>query len=222
MSKIRDLALKLHNPFQPRWFDRSMYDFVSKQGLVLNLGSGNTVLDSEVVVNLDIYPFPNVDMVHDAHCLPFNDETFDCVFCNAVLEHCLRPWIVANEIQRVLKTGGVACIQVPFLEPVHDDSDYFRFTAKGLRSLFPELEEIKSGVSASSNQILADLVREFPVLVVEDSILEYPTKFVVGWLAKPIQHLDFLIKGQKSMHKYARANYFIGRKVEQEQKEKQK
>ena len=205
---IRDIVLKFHNPFTPRWFDRSMFDYIP-QGKVLNVGSGNTKLRPDII-NLDIVKYPNVDIVADAHSLPFGDEYFDGVFCNAVLEHTIRPWIVAGEIQRVLKTGGTLCVQTPFLEGVHDEYDFFRFTLKGLRSLFPEITEIKSGVSASTTSILADLLRVYPILAFENTFLHWPVAFAMGWFAKPFQYMDFLIRKSPSMPKYARAFYLVG------------
>jgi SAM-dependent methyltransferase len=209
---IRSLAGKLCNPFTPVWFDRSIFDYMPKQGKVLNIGSGSTDY-GDWVTNLDIVKLPNVDVIADAHALPFEDGYFDGVFCSAVLEHTTRPWVVAKEAQRVLRGGGIACIQAPFLEGVHDEKDYFRFTLNGLKSLFPELKEVKSGVSGSTNQILADLLREYPILVLERAWLNLPTTLVASWLAAPIRHMDFAIKHSPSMPGYARAYYFIGRKA---------
>ena len=66
-----------------------------------------------------------------------------------MLEHVPYPMRVAAEIGRTLKPGGLAFIQVPFLENVHGwPDDYYRFTLRGLRVLFSDLEEVASGVSA--------------------------------------------------------------------------
>jgi ubiquinone/menaquinone biosynthesis C-methylase UbiE len=45
--------------------------------------------------------------------LPFDDESFDMVFCKDVLEHLLFPDKTVHEMQRVLKKGGYALIHVP-------------------------------------------------------------------------------------------------------------
>ena len=211
---IQRLGMKFYNPFTPRWYDRSIFDYLNKipkGSRILNVGSGKTRLRDDII-NLDIQYHPNVDIVTDAHLLPFEDNYFDCVVCNAVLEHTLKPWVVAGEVQRVLKVGGIACVQSPFLEAVHDEYDYFRFTLKGLKSLFPELKEIRSGISGSPSQILADLLRMYPVMIFENTFLVSPVKFVMSWIAKPFQWLDFLIRGRPSIYSYARAFYFIGKK----------
>lgn len=47
------------------------------------------------------------DILADAHSIPFRSETFDCVFSYAVLEHLHNPFIVIEEIKRILKPGGI-------------------------------------------------------------------------------------------------------------------
>jgi len=214
MSWQARILTLLYNPFTPRWLDRSVLDYLyqlPEEAVILNLGSGSANL-REGVINMDVKQYPNVSLIADGMHLPFRDSCFDCIFCNAVLEHVERPWLVAEEISRTLKASGVACIQSPFLEAIHDEHDYFRFTLKGLRSLFPGFDEVKSGVSGSVNQVLADFVRVYPVFMFEKTILEKPVKFVMSWLAKPIQYLDYVLRGKPSMERYARAFYFIGRK----------
>lgn len=205
----------LYRPLTPKWFDKSIFDYIPKTGKVLNVGSGNTPRFTITTTNLDIEKYPNVDIVADAHQLPFPDNYFDCVFCSAVLEHTARPWIVAIEMQRVLKDDGILCVQVPFLEGIHDEFDYFRFTPRGLMSLFPKIKLVKPlGVSASSAQILTELIVTNVVLVFENTILELLIKAMMSWLVWPIQWLDIVFKKQNTtMIRHARAIYFVGRKV---------
>jgi len=206
---------KFYHEFKPLSMDDTPNDMLlnlPKEAHILNVGSGSTRL-RENIVNLDIENFPNVDVVADAHSLPFEDGEFDCVYCNAVLEHLEKPWIAAAEIQRVLKKGGIAIVVVPFLFPVHDEHDYFRFTFKGLRSLFPELKEIKSGVCSGASQTLAYLLRGYLSIMFENTILEYPAKFAMNILAAPVRYLEGLVEGKPSMFKYAQAVYFIGQKI---------
>lgn len=214
MDRLRQFGAKYYNPFYPFWLDKSIFHYLYRMPIgsrIINIGSGNTRL-REDILNLDIKKFPNVDIVADARSLPFDNYYFDCVFCSAVLEHTSEPWIVADEIQRVLKPNGIACIQSPFLEAIHDDEDYFRFTLKGLKSLFPKLKELKSGVSSTSNQVLADILRVYPTFIFEDTLFSLPVKFAMSWIAKPFQSLDGLIKNP-CMSNYARSFYFVGQKV---------
>ncbi|WP_420388033.1 methyltransferase domain-containing protein [Roseivirga sp.] len=56
---------------------------------------------------------PLADVKMDVHEIPFEDETFDVVFCNHVMEHVDNDIKAMSEIHRVLKPGGWAIIQSP-------------------------------------------------------------------------------------------------------------
>lgn len=49
----------------------------------------------------------------DLHKIPFQDEHFDFVYCRHVLEHCLDPVLVLNELMRVAKNGGAVYCSFP-------------------------------------------------------------------------------------------------------------
>ncbi len=49
----------------------------------------------------------------NAKRLPFKDNFFDVVICSQVLEHIPNPQLVAREILRVTRKGGVIIITVP-------------------------------------------------------------------------------------------------------------
>ena len=49
----------------------------------------------------------------DGEWLPFPDETFDCIWGNAILHH-LDMWRAGLELRRVLKPGGVAVFCEPW------------------------------------------------------------------------------------------------------------
>lgn len=61
-------------------------------------------------------PLAKVKM--DIHQIPFEQNTFDVVLCNHVLEHVTDDIKAMNEIYRVLRPGGFAILQVPFFNPV--------------------------------------------------------------------------------------------------------
>jgi SAM-dependent methyltransferase len=56
---------------------------------------------------------PIADMHFDLHSIPLEDNRFDVVFCNHVLEHVDDALQCMRELHRVLKPGGWGIIQVP-------------------------------------------------------------------------------------------------------------
>lgn len=56
---------------------------------------------------------PLADVKMDVHEIPFDDNTFNVVFCNHVMEHVEDDIKAMSEIHRVLKPGGWAIIQSP-------------------------------------------------------------------------------------------------------------
>ena len=121
------------------------------KGSILDLGAGKakyrSILEplSSEYITCDTFEAPHIDYIEDAHNLSFKDQRFDTVICTMVLEHVPKPWLVASEIERVLKPGGFCIITAPFMFPKHDDpEDYFRFSSVGLASLFPQCETIQT------------------------------------------------------------------------------
>lgn len=51
--------------------------------------------------------------VGNAEALPFDDETFDALVIEQVLEHLVHPRRAFEEARRVLRSGGILCIGVP-------------------------------------------------------------------------------------------------------------
>lgn len=93
-------------------------------------------------VGVDMRPGPGVDRVLNLEReLPADLGTFAHIECWSVLEHSRRPWKLAANLQRLLVPGGTLHLTVPFVWRYHDHGgDFFRFTAHGVRSLFPGIE----------------------------------------------------------------------------------
>lgn len=56
-------------------------------------------------------PLAKVKM--DVHAIPFEDNSFDVIFCNHVMEHVDDDLLACSEINRVLKPTGWGIIQSP-------------------------------------------------------------------------------------------------------------
>lgn len=72
---------------------------------------------------------PWADIQFDVQKIPFDDNVFDIVMCNHVLEHVDDDYIAMKEIYRILKPGGWAILQVPIdnkLETTYEDRNITR------------------------------------------------------------------------------------------------
>lgn len=103
---------------------------------VLDCGSGSRNQKFPNVVNFDILPYNGVDVVGLAEELPFKSNSFDLVISLAVLEHVKSPAKAAQEMQRILKKGGLLWIDVAFMQPFHGyPAHYYNMTQVGLEHL---------------------------------------------------------------------------------------
>lgn len=76
-------------------------------------------IHGEQYITADIEsPLAKVKM--DIHKIPFQDNSFDVVLCNHVLEHVQNDLVAMSEIRRVLKPGGFAILQVPLFSPLSE------------------------------------------------------------------------------------------------------
>jgi SAM-dependent methyltransferase len=59
------------------------------------------------------YNSPIADVHFDLHKAPFDDNAFDVIFCNHVLEHVEDADQCMRELYRIMKPGGWGIFQVP-------------------------------------------------------------------------------------------------------------
>ena len=85
------------------------------EGRVLDIGSGTAHIKEfrPDIVSADILWFPGIDVVADAHRLPFRDGSFSGIVMLDVLHHLERPIDFLKEASRVLKPGG----RIAMIEP---------------------------------------------------------------------------------------------------------
>lgn len=109
-------------------------------------------------VGFDFYPGRNVDVVGDAHKLSsyFAGERFDLIYSTAVLEHFAMPWVVATEIAKVLKVGGMTFHETHFSYSSHERPwHFFQFSDMALRTLFSKALGFECIEAGMSNPIVA-------------------------------------------------------------------
>jgi uncharacterized protein YbaR (Trm112 family)/SAM-dependent methyltransferase len=116
-----------------------------------------SILKSSIqFTDTDISFGPRTALICDAHDIPFEDQVFDGVIAQAVLEHVADPYRCVAEIHRVLKRDGLVYAETPFIQQVHGGKyDFTRFTHRGHRRLFRAFEEIKSGAVCGPGMALA-------------------------------------------------------------------
>jgi len=80
-----------------------------------------------------------LDYVCDISDIPVEDERFDRVLFNQVLEHLPEPRAALAELHRVLKPDGRLFCSVPlFYEEHQQPYDFYRYTQFSLRKVFEE------------------------------------------------------------------------------------
>lgn len=71
------------------------------------------------LIESDVSFGPHTMLICDAHDIPFENETFDGVVAQAVLEHVVDPYRCAEEMHRVLKKRGLIYAETAFMQQVH-------------------------------------------------------------------------------------------------------
>jgi len=89
-------------------------------GRTLEIGGGVGNLKSWLpdIVTSDIQSAPWLDVVADAHRLPFKDGSFSNLVLFDVLHHLERPRLFLTEASRVLAPGGRVVVVEPAITPV--------------------------------------------------------------------------------------------------------
>lgn len=118
----------------------------------LNLGCGKKI--KKGYVNLDLFPLPGVDVVADVNKkLPFEDNMFEEILTEHVLEHVDDLDFVLGELHRVTKRGGVIKIFVPHFTNfgAYTDPTHKRFFGYFTMDYYTEKNEMSFYTSARFN-----------------------------------------------------------------------
>lgn len=165
------------------------------------------------IVGSDVYVGSRTTIISDAHDIPFEQDVFDCVIVQAVLEHVLDPQRCVAEMHRVLKSEGLIYAETPFMQQVHmRQYDFTRFTHLGHRRLFRYFTEIDSGPTGGPAMALAwswmYFLRSFTSSLRVSKLLE-----VLGRLTSFFfKYFDYLLIDKPGSYDAASGMYFMGRK----------
>lgn len=156
------------NPFflSRRGLQKAIAQFsLALNGRLLDVGCGTKpyqeLFDVDIYVGLDINNESSktlgmADYLYDGTTFPHQNEEFDSVLCNQVLEHVFNPVEFICEIRRVLKPKGRLLLTVPFVWEEHEQPfDYARYSSFGLQELlkaqgFKIIEQQKIGTAVST------------------------------------------------------------------------
>lgn len=133
----------------------SQFDFLTAKlpevaGPILEIGSkdyGNTqgfreFYKNNRYVGVDMEAGKNVDVVLDltngiGNLTP---GSFKLIIVCSVMEHSPRPWLMAENIQKLLSPTGILYSAHPWVWRYHKyPDDYFRFSHAGIKSMFSEI-----------------------------------------------------------------------------------
>jgi len=180
---------------------------------IISIGGGPT-RDGPNVTNLNIGPFPNVDIIGDAHDLPYNDCVLDAIYCTAVLEHLREPITAVQEMHRVLKPRRQVLSVIPFMQGYHGYPSHFQnYTLSGHEYLYSShgFKVISSGACLGPVVAMTNLNAQFfleympPVL----NVLLGRGMQLLGLLLRP---LDRLLEKNPKRHILASATYVLAEK----------
>lgn len=161
------------------------------------------------IVAFDIYMSPNVQFIGDGHAIPLADGSIDGVVVQAVLEHVLQPEIVAAEIHRVLRMGGIVYADTPFMQQVHEGPfDFTRYTDSGHRYLFRGFDRIDSGQVAGAGTALMWAIRYWARALTRSVVIGGLIGHCFFWL----RYTDAILDPKYSLDA-ASSVFFLGRKT---------
>jgi SAM-dependent methyltransferase len=122
-----------------RLTDPHRYDLVSRgTGSVLDVGCGSAKVAG--AVGLDISPDTQADIVHDLDVFPYpiEDDRFDEILAQDVIEHVKDPIRVFEEFHRIGKNGAHVQLRTPHFSSVlayGDPTHRHYFSTIAIRSL---------------------------------------------------------------------------------------
>jgi len=114
---------------------------LAPEAIILDVGAGRgdfaELFRQRHYLALDVYPYPEVDVVCDLTRLnPFRPSSFDAILLMNVVEHIYDTQALFASLARTLKPDGVLVVAIPFMVKMHQvPIDYVRYTHFALKRL---------------------------------------------------------------------------------------
>jgi len=186
---------------------------------IVDLGAGGRKLRDDVLC-VDFILFQGTNVVGDVQRLPFRDNSIDVIIGTGLIEHVEDERALLSEVERVLKPGGVAHMEVPFLQQYHDDPiDCRRVTVDGLGRMMRRagLTPVNLGAHIGPTVTMITLFTYYASLWLEgrNIVLKALSTALFAFLSValwPLKFLDRFLIDRRSAHRLAFGVYCTARK----------
>lgn len=179
-------------------------------------GAGFDILRNRndlAIIATDVTIGAKTNIICDAHDLPFEDKSFQCVVIQAVLEHVFDPKVCVENAYRVLSDDGIIYSETPFMQQVHMGAfDFQRYTELGHRRLFSKFEEISRGIVCGTGSALCWSLIYFVQSFASNRRMKTILHILGRLLFFPLKYFDYLTSSKKGALDGASGFYFLGRK----------
>jgi SAM-dependent methyltransferase len=185
-----------------------------EQAKIINIGSGNFRLNKKII-NLDKYPYKNVDIIATAEKLPFKDSSCQGAISIVLSEHLKQPHTHIEEIFRVLESGGLMYAIVPFIVGYHSAPfDYYRWTEDGVKQLFKQFQIIEFGVAGGPTSGFLWIFQEWIAILLSFNcrILYKFLLMLLMLVTFPVKFLDLILSKYRFARKIASSFYVLVKK----------
>ena len=163
-----------------------MTSFAEFSEPILQVGSKSSILDKDggkwrnlyrnsKFIGIDMENGENVDYLFDISDnisklrKKVGIKQYSTIICPHVLEHVKNPFIVADNIKKLLRPGGKLIVTVPWVQGFHEfPDDYWRISFSGLKVLFQGFKII--------DEYYSDAKEEFAYRLIYNGAVEHSVR----------------------------------------------
>jgi SAM-dependent methyltransferase len=178
---------------------------IPQGSMIVEFGSGARRVRPDVL-NIDLFPTPNVDLVATIEHTPLASNSVDFVILDSVIEHVPNPVAVVDEVFRVLKPGGkLLCIN-PFLFPYHGyPAHYCNFTKDGIEQLLQRFARVEVQTHQGPTSAIVNILSEYIGVVIgrENRTRYMIAKAAILTLTFPLKFIDRFLVDRPESHRIA-------------------